>query len=132
MEVRPTHGNLYYNWRLPHVYKTQGQGAVKEREVLLMKVLDSVRVDAFRTLTERVTLQKKNDSNTEPTFTAELDTAEEQDATNVLVGLFSSFQVGDDVEKSSQSREVERVWDFRSADDTDDDYDHEEGGTSLT
>jgi hypothetical protein len=68
VEVRPTHRNLYPNWRMPDVYRDQGPGAEKEREKLMNKILARIREDAFRTLSEKVPERKTHDSNTEPTY----------------------------------------------------------------
>lgn len=70
IDVRKTHRNLYINWRAPDVYTNQGEAAVKRRQQVLIKVLDRVREDAFRTLAEKVPEKKNHDSNTDPTFPA--------------------------------------------------------------
>ncbi|KAG8160240.1 hypothetical protein KVR01_009776 [Diaporthe batatas] len=68
IDVRKTHRNVYINWRAPDVYVRQGEAAKKWRQQILMKVLDRVREDAFRTLAEKVPERKRYDSNTDPTF----------------------------------------------------------------
>lgn len=70
IDVRKTHRNLYPNWRAPDVYSSQGEAAVKRRQQVLIKVLDRVREDAFRTLAEKVPERKNHDSNTDPTYPA--------------------------------------------------------------
>ena len=71
IEVRPTHRNLYTNWRMPDVYQNEGPRADKEREQLMNKILVRIREDTFRTLTEKVPERKHHDSNTEPTYPIE-------------------------------------------------------------
>lgn len=68
IEVRETHRNLYVSWRAPDVYADQGEAAIKQRKQVIMKVLDRVREDTFRTLSEKVPERKQHDSNTDPTF----------------------------------------------------------------
>lgn len=70
IDVRKTHRNLYINWRVPDVYSSQGEAAVKRRQQVLIKVLDRAREDAFRTLAEKVPERKNHDSNTDPTYPA--------------------------------------------------------------
>lgn len=70
IDVRKTHRNLYIGWRAPDVYVDQDEAAKKRRQQVLMKVLDRVREDAFRTLAEKVPERKKYDSNTDPTYPA--------------------------------------------------------------
>lgn len=70
IDVRKTHRNLYINWRTPDVYAHQGEGASKRRQQVLIKVLNRVREDAFRTLAEKISERKNHDSNTDPTFPA--------------------------------------------------------------
>ncbi|KKY32120.1 hypothetical protein UCDDA912_g07899 [Diaporthe ampelina] len=70
IDVRKTHRNLYINWRAPDVYTNQGEAAVRRRRQVLIKVLDRVREDTFRTLAEKVPERKTHDSNTDPTFPA--------------------------------------------------------------
>ena len=68
VDIRPTHRNLYPNWRMPDVYQDQGPGAAKEREKLMDRILARIREDTFRTLAEKVPDRKHHDSNTEPTY----------------------------------------------------------------
>lgn len=70
IDVRETHRNLYINWRVPDVYSNQGDAATKGRERILNRILERVRADALRTLSEKIPERKKHDSNTEPTFPA--------------------------------------------------------------
>lgn len=70
IDVRKTHRNLYINWRTPDVYAHQGEAAIKRRQQVLIKVLNRVREDAFRTLADKIPEKKDHDSNTDPTFPA--------------------------------------------------------------
>lgn len=68
VEVRQTHRNLYRNWRMPDVYEDQGPDAVKNRQLLMDKVLNRVREDVFRILKEKLAEGKRHDSNTNSTY----------------------------------------------------------------
>jgi len=68
IHIRPTHRNLYPNWRMPDVCKDQDPRAEKEREQLMNQILSRIRADTFRALTEKVPERKRHDSNTEPTY----------------------------------------------------------------
>ncbi|ORY66969.1 uncharacterized protein BCR38DRAFT_509234 [Pseudomassariella vexata] len=62
MQVRPTHRNIYLNWRLPDVYKSQGPSEVRTRRQLLERLTDHVRKDTKRTLDEKLPSRRKHDS----------------------------------------------------------------------
>lgn len=70
IDVRKTHRNLYINWRTPDVYAHQGEVAVKRRQQILNRILERVRADTLRTLSEKIPERKNHDSNTDPTFPA--------------------------------------------------------------
>lgn len=63
--VRPTHGNLYPNWRFPDVYLSQGDDGLRKRQDTLNKMMESIRHDAFEVVDEKKKPMGKNhDSNT--------------------------------------------------------------------
>ncbi|KAI4596875.1 hypothetical protein KJ359_005220 [Pestalotiopsis sp. 9143b] len=65
IQHRPSHGNLYISWRVPDVYTTQGEHVVEARQVIVDKVLDKIRKDAFSLVEQRVPPSyKDHDSNT--------------------------------------------------------------------
>lgn len=70
IDVRETHRNLYINWRVPDVYSSQGDAATKRREQILNRMLERIRADTLRTLSEKVPERKKNDSNTDSALPA--------------------------------------------------------------
>ncbi|KAH9206063.1 hypothetical protein DL95DRAFT_233344, partial [Leptodontidium sp. 2 PMI_412] len=67
IESRPTHRNLYHNWKMPVFSASEGPEPGSAREKLMNKILEQVKRDAFQTLREKVPERKKHDSNTEPT-----------------------------------------------------------------
>ncbi|KAK3938968.1 hypothetical protein QBC46DRAFT_389041 [Diplogelasinospora grovesii] len=62
VQVRASHQNLYYNWRLPDVFD---HFADKERQVILEQMIKPIRDATFRAISDRV-MRKKNDSRTTP------------------------------------------------------------------
>ncbi len=59
VEHRSSHGNLYAPWRLPDVYPSQGLDALNDRQVMLDRVLQRVRQDAFDIVRKKVPAQFK-------------------------------------------------------------------------
>jgi len=94
IEVRQTHRNLYPNWRLPDVYQHQGPQAEKRRENLMNKIVDRIREDAFRTLTEKLPERKHHDSNTEPTYPIDSIAGEEFADLEHLTSNFRDLDMG--------------------------------------
>lgn len=64
MQVRPSHRNVYTNWRVPDVTEDQGPQAPRAREKVLNGILERVRKDVFHMLEEREPDRKRFDSNT--------------------------------------------------------------------
>lgn len=63
-EVRPTHGNLYINWKPPDVFQRDGEEAIRARENMLNTIVIPIRSDALRTLSNQVPLGRQHDSST--------------------------------------------------------------------
>lgn len=93
LEVRPTHGNLYVNWRMPDVDDSQGQKAVKQRQDLMNKILVQIRQEAFRIMRERAPGGKRHDSNTDPTYLN--DAVSSQDSQSAVLGnMLKNLNIG--------------------------------------
>ncbi|KIL88665.1 hypothetical protein FAVG1_07912 [Fusarium avenaceum] len=60
--VRPSHNNLYRNWRLPDF--RDDEGLTIARDELLMKIAQKMRADVMETLREKRIKSKARDSNT--------------------------------------------------------------------
>ncbi|CAM1500509.1 Fc.00g096710.m01.CDS01 [Cosmosporella sp. VM-42] len=72
IEHRPTHGNLYLSWRVPDVLVSEGDSGDKARQVMVDRVLEKVRKDAFDIVRKKTpSIFKVNDSDT---FSARLST----------------------------------------------------------
>ncbi|KAI8648921.1 hypothetical protein NCS56_01509100 [Fusarium sp. Ph1] len=64
IQVRPSHLNLYPNWRLPEISNEGDAEAREAHRKLLKNIAEKVRNDAKRTLQQRTTKSKQHDSNT--------------------------------------------------------------------
>ncbi|KAF3765720.1 hypothetical protein M406DRAFT_351125 [Cryphonectria parasitica EP155] len=62
--VRPTHGNIYINWKPPDLFKKDGETALKARHDMLNSMVIPIRAEALRTLAEKVPRGKQHDSTT--------------------------------------------------------------------
>ncbi|KAG5662036.1 hypothetical protein KAF25_004275 [Fusarium avenaceum] len=60
--VRPSHNNLYRNWRLPDFH--DDEGLTIARDELLMKIAQKMRTDVMEALREKRIKSKARDSNT--------------------------------------------------------------------
>ncbi|KAM0264952.1 hypothetical protein ACHAQJ_000468 [Trichoderma viride] len=70
VEHRPSHGNLYPSWRVPDVFRYQGEEAIKAKQIMVDRILQRVRKDAFAIVRKKAQPSSKgNDSNT---FTARI------------------------------------------------------------
>ncbi|KAK4211363.1 hypothetical protein QBC37DRAFT_446383 [Rhypophila decipiens] len=59
------HGNLYPAWAFPEVFPSQGEAAMEDRQVMVDRVLQRVRKDAFEVVRKKVAPRhKEEDSNT--------------------------------------------------------------------
>lgn len=61
--IRPSHGNLYLNWRLPDLYQSEQPSDVRKRRELLARMTEHVRNDAKRTLKEGLPSRRKHYSS---------------------------------------------------------------------
>lgn len=64
IRVRPSHGNLYPNWRVPEVLSEDDPEVRKAHRILVAKISEKIWNDVERTLRQRTTQGKKHDSNT--------------------------------------------------------------------
>lgn len=67
-QVRPTHNNLYINWKPPDVLQRDGEEAIKARETMLNTIVVPIRDEALRTLKDQVALGRQHDSSTNMTY----------------------------------------------------------------
>jgi len=59
------HGNLYPAWAFPEVFPSQGPSAIDDRQIMVDRVLQRVRKDAFKVVRKKMAPKSKEaDSNT--------------------------------------------------------------------
>jgi hypothetical protein len=66
VQCRPTHKNLYYNWRAPDILDGDGQEAVEERNAILEQMVKDIREETKRAIKERSYSRRKHDSRDTP------------------------------------------------------------------
>lgn len=54
VKVRPSHGNIYTNWRVPDVLPADGREAITARDTMVEKMLRRIRNDAFLMVQQKV------------------------------------------------------------------------------
>ncbi|KAK6850618.1 hypothetical protein PG987_000252 [Apiospora arundinis] len=89
IQVRPTHQNLYPNWRLPDVYPSQGPDEARTHRQLLERITERVRKDAKRTLDERLPSRRKHDSNDRSSIPSLLKQPDWQDMESTVSDMTS-------------------------------------------
>lgn len=60
---RPSHGNLYLHWRFPDVLKSQGEMGIQKRQIMVDRVLEKVRKEAFDIVSRKGTSSYKGDDS---------------------------------------------------------------------
>ncbi|RTE75060.1 hypothetical protein BHE90_010487 [Fusarium euwallaceae] len=60
---RPSHGNLYLSWRFPDVFKSQGEEGIQKRQIMVDRVLEKVRKEAFDIVSRKGTSSYKGDDS---------------------------------------------------------------------
>ena len=70
IEARPTHGNLYPNWKFPDVLKVDGDAAIKRRQTIYNSMRLSICDDGLQVMEDKRSMWKKYDSNTYPVMSA--------------------------------------------------------------
>ncbi|KAM0331511.1 hypothetical protein ACHAQA_003188 [Verticillium albo-atrum] len=85
-QVQSSHMNVYEKWRLPDVYKEQGQETIDRREELLEDLIEQLQTDTLHAVKEKITQGKRNDSRTDTrtgrTTVLEHDHGERSDTRN--------------------------------------------------
>jgi hypothetical protein len=66
IRTRPSHGNLYVNWRFPDIPELEGSFGRTRRQTILNSLMTKIREDAFRILVEKSSKGKRHDSSTHP------------------------------------------------------------------
>jgi hypothetical protein len=126
LEVRPTHRNIYPNWRMPDVYQREVHDVGKQREDLMGRILVRIREDAFRVLSEKVTEKKIHDSNTEPTYPLDSHHGQRYEDLEQFVSNFSDL--GIDPPKVRTKDDLGQVFSVDKSNTFTQETDEEDGG----
>lgn len=71
VQVRPSHRNIYFSWRMPDIYEEDGVGAVTLRRKTMEKIKDRICADIGRILKEKFADGRPHDSSAYTTFAAQ-------------------------------------------------------------
>lgn len=66
VQCRGTHGNLYYNWRPPPVFRADGREAEQQRDAIVESMIRDVRHEAARAIKDRCYTRRRHDSRDTP------------------------------------------------------------------
>ncbi|KAF4987773.1 hypothetical protein FDECE_15311 [Fusarium decemcellulare] len=123
IRTRPSHGNLYVNWRFPDLFEADGKKGRARRQAIYNSMIERIRDDAFKTMESRAYTGRKHDSSTHPLMSVH--------HTDVQTDL-GARELSDVDELGEQ---FERELSFSDSLTTnslgDSESDNEEGGTSL-
>ncbi|KAF4501992.1 hypothetical protein FAGAP_1783 [Fusarium agapanthi] len=63
VQVRPSHQNAYFAWRMPDVYEYQGEEASRKRMLVMDSIKTRIRADVMRILSEKLADGRTHDSS---------------------------------------------------------------------
>lgn len=85
IQVRPSHQNVYLNWRMPDVFNAQGN---RKRNGVMHNILEKIRSEVFRLFRDQVSEWRKHDSAT-GTALARLVGPQRRDGTDLSTSMAS-------------------------------------------
>ncbi|KAF5650030.1 hypothetical protein F52700_469 [Fusarium sp. NRRL 52700] len=63
VQVRPSHQNAYFAWRMPDVYEHQGKESSRKRMLVMESIKARIRADVVRILSEKLADGRPHDSS---------------------------------------------------------------------
>ncbi|GKU00491.1 hypothetical protein FLAG1_02742 [Fusarium langsethiae] len=66
IKTRPSHGNLYVNWRFPDIREPEKPSCKTRRQTIYNSMMARIREDAFSILVDKSSKGKRHDSSTHP------------------------------------------------------------------
>ncbi|CZR35802.1 uncharacterized protein FPRO_00075 [Fusarium proliferatum ET1] len=63
VQVRPSHQNAYFAWRMPDVYESQGEESSRKRMLVMESIKARIRADVVRILSEKLADGRPHDSS---------------------------------------------------------------------
>jgi hypothetical protein len=98
--VRPSHHNLYYKWRTPDVFVSDGERVKQERDAVLERMIPKLRGAVFQAISDGSATKNRFDSNDSPTNPGVSD----------LTSQMSSMAVGEVAEREDTPDTVREWW----------------------
>lgn len=123
IQTRPSHGNLYVNWRFPDLHEDDGPEGKARRQEIFNWMMKRVRDDAFQVMESKASTGKRHDSSTHPLMSVRHTDAQTDVGARDLA----------DVDELGEQLERGLSLDDPPTSDSPEDSgsDDEEGGTSL-
>ncbi|SPJ79470.1 uncharacterized protein FTOL_07861 [Fusarium torulosum] len=63
VQVRPSHQNVYFAWRMPDVFEHQGEASIRTRRLVMESIKTRIRADVVRILSEKISDGRPHDSS---------------------------------------------------------------------
>ncbi|KAJ4249170.1 hypothetical protein NW762_012505 [Fusarium torreyae] len=63
VQVRPSHQNVYFSWRMPDVFEHQGKASIRTRDLVMDSIKTRIRADVVRTIAEKLSDGRPHDSS---------------------------------------------------------------------
>jgi hypothetical protein len=63
VQVRPSHQNVYFAWRMPDVFEHQGEASIRTRMLVMDSIKTRIRADVVRILSEKISDGRPHDSS---------------------------------------------------------------------
>jgi hypothetical protein len=63
VQVRPSHQNVYFAWRMPDVFEHQGDASIRTRMLVMESIKTRIRADVVRILSEKISDGRRHDSS---------------------------------------------------------------------
>ncbi|KAM5355336.1 hypothetical protein ACJ41O_001982 [Fusarium nematophilum] len=124
IRTRPSHGNLYTNWRFPDLLDSDGDRGRDRRRDIYNWMLVKIRDDAFETMEQRESTGKRHDSSTHPLMSVRHTDAQTDLGARELPDV---DELGEQLERELSLGSSSTIGSVE-----DSDLDDEDGGTSLT
>ncbi|KAJ2904936.1 hypothetical protein MKZ38_006801 [Zalerion maritima] len=145
VKVRPTHHNIYHQWKLPDILEQDSPQRVKRRAEVVLKIIQHLREDIKLALGDRAAMKRPHDSLTETSSITHM----QKSTASVSQGTASEDDVqwpeeeGDSQSASKETcegfipasapspEEAQEAKDILFDDDGEDEDEDEDGGASI-
>lgn len=114
VQVRPSHNNLYHNWKAPDVFQGDGHEVVAQRDATLERIVVAVRGDAFAAITKRTAIHRPFDSSTTPSNIPPIFGTDRSSSIVAVDGLDEVVSMMGEVRLGSERGRAERRGSFET------------------